>query len=90
MFVLRSLLFPHRGGRAETLNSACKTDQADFTDWKIFLPSNFIKEIHPTEALSKNTWSLLAAWGNWKENDLSINGLILLITYRTFVCNKYT
>ena len=42
VFVLRSLLFPHRGGRAETLNSACKTDQADFTDWNIFLPSNLI------------------------------------------------
>ena len=54
-FVSRSLLFPHRVGRTEALSSACKTDQADFTDWMSFLTSNLIKEINPTEVLSKNT-----------------------------------
>ena len=38
----------------DALRSACKTDQADFTDWMSFLTSNLIKEINSTEALSKN------------------------------------
>ena len=38
------------------LSSTFKTDQADFTDWMSFLPSNFIEEISSnTEALNANT-----------------------------------
>ena len=38
------------------LNSTCKTDQADFTEYMSFLPSNLVEEISPDqEALSANT-----------------------------------
>ena len=33
VFILRSLLFSSRGGRAWALTSGFKTDRADFTDW---------------------------------------------------------
>ena len=39
------LLFPCRGGRKQDLSSVSKTDQADFTDWMFFLPSNLMEEI---------------------------------------------
>ena len=38
------------------LSSACKTDQANFSEWMSFLPSIFMKETSPkTEALGANT-----------------------------------
>ena len=89
MFVSRSLLFPHRGGRTEALSSACKIDQADFTDWMSFLTSNFIKEINPAETLSKNTSDFHQNGEAGKTIDLGVNGLISLITYRTFIRNKH-
>ena len=39
VFVLRPSLYPCREGGTWALNSACKTDRADFTDWMSFLPS---------------------------------------------------
>ena len=54
MFVLCPLLFPYREGNE--WNSACKTDQTNFTDWMSFLPSNLIEEIGPkTEDIGTNT-----------------------------------
>lgn len=54
MFVLCPLLFPYREGNER--NSACKTDQTNFTDWMSFLPSNLIEEIGPkTEDIGTNT-----------------------------------
>ena len=32
-------------GRTQALSSACKIDQADFTDWMTFLTSNLMEEI---------------------------------------------
>ena len=56
VFVSRHVLFPSRRDSMRTLASECKIDEADFTDWLFFLPSNLIEEIitHP-EALSANT-----------------------------------
>ena len=45
VFVLRLLLLPSREGRTLALRSECKIDQADFTDWMSFLPSDLIEEI---------------------------------------------
>ena len=54
--VIHSLLFPSRRGRTLALNSECKTDQPDFTDWLSFLQS-ILMEISPNpEPLSKNTY----------------------------------
>ena len=54
--VIDSLLFPSRRGRTLALNSECKTDQPDFTDWLSFLKS-ILMEISPNpEPLSKNTY----------------------------------
>lgn len=58
MFVLHHLLFPFRGGKTRALNSECKADQDNFTDWMSFLPSNLVEEITPNpKALSKSTLS---------------------------------
>ena len=38
------------------LNSACKTDQSDFTEWMSFPPSNLMEKISAnTEAHNTNT-----------------------------------
>ena len=51
-----SFIIPYRGGRKLALISVWKTDQADFTDWISFLPSNLMEEISSnTEALNVNT-----------------------------------
>ena len=42
MFVLRPFLFPYEGCRTRALSSACKADQADFTNQMSFLPSNLM------------------------------------------------
>ena len=56
VFVLHPLLLPYKGGRSGALNSACKTGQADFTDWMYFLPSSLMEEIsHKLEAVVTNT-----------------------------------
>ena len=56
LFVLHSSLLPHSGGRTKALISACKIDQADFTDWVSILPSNLVEEISlNTEVLGTNT-----------------------------------
>ena len=53
VFVLRSLIFPCRGGRT---SSACKTDQTDFIDQVPFLAPNLMEEISlNTEAFNPNT-----------------------------------
>ena len=46
---LRPFLFPYGGGGMWDLNSQCKIDQADFTDWISFLLFNLAEE-----ALSTN------------------------------------
>ena len=56
LFVQRPLLFPYNGGRMRVLSSISKADQADFTDWMSFLPSNLMEEINSnTKALNANT-----------------------------------
>lgn len=56
VFVLRPLLFLFKWGRMKALGSAHKTDQVDFTDWMLFLPSNQMEEVgSDTEAASTNT-----------------------------------
>ena len=42
VFVLCLLLLPSREGRTLALKSECKIDQADFTDWMSFLPSDLM------------------------------------------------
>ena len=49
VFVLRPLLFPQRGRRTQALSSGCKTDRADFTDWMLYLTSNFIEQTSPNK-----------------------------------------
>ena len=62
VFVLH-LLLPYRGSGTRALRSACKTDQADITDWISFLPSKLMEEISSnTEALIANTKSPSSAW----------------------------
>ena len=63
MFVfLCPLLFPCREGRKQALSSVSKSDQADFTDWVFYLPSNHMEEISPnTETLNANTSSISSA-----------------------------
>ena len=53
-----SLTIPlRRRCRTQALNSLCKTDPSDFTDWMSFLSSNLMEEIRPkTEALGANTF----------------------------------
>ena len=47
------------GGKTRALSSESKIDQADFTRWLSFLPSNFMEEIIPNlEAPSTNNESL--------------------------------
>ena len=56
VFILRLSLFPYKGVRVRVLSSAFKTDQADFSDWMSFLPSNLMKEVSAkTVALNANT-----------------------------------
>ena len=52
VFDLYPLLFPYRRGRTQTSSSACKTDQADFIDWMVLLPSNIMEDINPSRKLS--------------------------------------
>ena len=42
VFVLCLLLLPSREGRTLALKSESKIDQADFTDWMSFLPSDLM------------------------------------------------
>ena len=51
-FVLRPL-FPYGGGRTWALSSVYKTDQAEFTDWMPFLPSNLNRLYLSLNALIK-------------------------------------
>ena len=44
---LHPLLFPLEDSRMRPLNSACETDQADFTDWMPCLPSNLMEGNQP-------------------------------------------
>ena len=44
VFILLSLLFPHRCGRTRVLISACETGEADFTDLLFLLPSNLMRK----------------------------------------------
>lgn len=61
MSKLLSLLTPgetpsYREGKMPALSSACKTDQADTSDWLYFPTSNLMEEIScNTKALSANT-----------------------------------
>ena len=56
VFILHFLLFPYGGSRKQALSSACKTDQADFTDSMFFLIFNFMEETSlNTKALSTLT-----------------------------------
>ena len=58
-----------RGLGRRLLSFACKTNQADFTCWMSFLPSNFIQEISPyTEAFGKYLKSLISM-GKLKNSD---------------------
>ena len=67
---------PYRGVRTRILSSACKTDQAEFTDWTYFLPFNLIREINSnTEDITANTKYLSSGWKNRNDNDLSKNAL---------------
>ena len=67
---------PYRGVRTRILSSACKTDQAEFTDWMYFLPFNLIREINSnTEDITANTKHLSSGWKNRNDNDLSKNAL---------------
>ena len=46
---------PCKEGWTQPFSSACKTAQADFTDWMPFLPYKLMEEISPnTEALRAN------------------------------------
>ena len=55
LFVLRPLLFSYRGGSTRALNSECKTDQTNFTEWMPFLRSSLMEEISSNkEALGTN------------------------------------
>ena len=78
---LTSFIVPYRRGRTQALTSACKTDQADFTYWMSFVPSNLMEEISSnTEALRVNIQSLWSTWKSWKANYLDINASIESIT----------
>ena len=50
VFVLRPVLLSYRGDRTRAISSACKSDQADFTDWMSFLTSNPMEGISPNSS----------------------------------------
>ena len=67
-FMLCLLSFPPKGGRMLVLSSKYNIEQANFTDWIFFQPSNLIEEISPhPKALSRNTWRLESTWNTWKD-----------------------
>ena len=78
MIFSRSLLFLSRKGRTWALNSECKIDYADFTDWLSFLTSNIIEENNPNlDALSAKLYSFNRHGITEKaKNHIGINTLI--------------
>lgn len=67
MFALHPLLFPYRGRKKWDLSFTGRTSQADFTDWKSFLPSKLMEEVSSnTEALKSDTYTYSSAWKRFK------------------------
>ena len=71
-----TLLFTTRGGRTGVLNSECKIDESDFTDWKSYLPSNLMEKISPNPEASTQILEVFHQHGIVENtNDLDIDAL---------------